>query len=154
MLEHSIIAVPITVLPADGCPCELCVDVKWAVAEPGGWRKRSNLDDTLPAQSGYSRDIKVWVKCSASVSNSQMPNSVVCLWGNSALVCPPLFYILMFYLFILKFMAEKADLPKPSDSNRHVSPTPTSRHQARKLAVLSRAKKEPEGALCRHGIFR
>ncbi|PWA30469.1 hypothetical protein CCH79_00015354, partial [Gambusia affinis] len=44
--------------------------------------------------------------------------------------------------------------PKSSDSKRHVSPTPTSRHQARKLAVLSRAKKEPEGALCRHAPTR
>ena len=43
--------------------------------------------------------------------------------------------------------------PRPSDSNRQVSPTPTDRHQARKLAVLSLAKKEPEGALRRQGIL-
>lgn len=46
-----------------------------------------------------------------------------------------------------------ADSPKSSDSNKQVSPTPTCRHQARKLAVLSRAKKEPEGAVRRHGIL-
>ena len=44
-------------------------------------------------------------------------------------------------------------IPKPSDSNRHVSSTPKSRHQDKKFAVLSLAKKEPEGALALHGIF-
>lgn len=43
---------------------------------------------------------------------------------------------------------------KPSDSNKHVSPTPASLHQDRKLAVLSRAKKDPDGALLLHGILR
>lgn len=45
-------------------------------------------------------------------------------------------------------------IPKPSDSNRQVSSTPTSLHQDKKFAVLSRAKKDPEGALALHGIFR
>lgn len=49
---------------------------------------------------------------------------------------------------------ESVHSPKPSDSNKHVSPTPTSRHQDRKLAVLSRAKKDPDGAVRRHGILR
>ena len=44
-------------------------------------------------------------------------------------------------------------IPKPSDSNRHVSSTPKSRHQDKKFAVLSLAKKDPEGALALHGIF-
>lgn len=44
-------------------------------------------------------------------------------------------------------------IPRPSDSKRQVSSTPKSRHQDKKLAVLSRAKKEPEGALALHGIF-
>lgn len=45
-------------------------------------------------------------------------------------------------------------IPKPSDSNKQVSSTPTSLHQDKKFAVLSRAKKDPEGALALHGIFR
>lgn len=57
--------------------------------------------------------------------------------------------ILKFYQ--LKFWRKY--IPKPSDSNRHVSSTPKSRHQDKKFAVLSRAKKEPEGALALHGIF-
>ena len=56
--------------------------------------------------------------------------------------------------FLAVWCREIVHSPKSSDSNRHVSPTPTLRHQARKLAVLSLAKKEPEGALCRHGILR
>lgn len=50
--------------------------------------------------------------------------------------------------------AGKGYSPSPSDSNKQVSPTPTSRHHDRKLAVLSRAKKEPDGALALHGILR
>lgn len=44
-------------------------------------------------------------------------------------------------------------IPKPSDSNRQVSSTPTSLHQDKKFAVLSRAKNDPGGALALHGIF-
>lgn len=54
----------------------------------------------------------------------------------------------------VSLLSRDLNSPKSSDSNRHVSPTPTLRHQAKKLAVLSRAKNEPEGALCRHGILR
>lgn len=54
----------------------------------------------------------------------------------------------------VSWLSRDLNSPKSSDSNRHVSPTPTLRHQAKKLAVLSRAKNEPEGALCRHGILR
>lgn len=37
-------------------------------------------------------------------------------------------------------------IPKPSDSNRHVSSTPKSRHQDKKFGCIV-SKKEPEGAL-------
>lgn len=44
-------------------------------------------------------------------------------------------------------------VPRPSDSNRYVSSTPMWRHQPRKLAVLSRAKKDPGEALHLHATF-
>lgn len=79
---------------------------------------------------------------------------IVSLWRGRCLSmdrdCPTFWFLAQWCLC----QGKKSDLPKPSDSNRQVSPTPTSRHQARKFAVLSRAKKDPEGALRRHGILR
>ena len=43
--------------------------------------------------------------------------------------------------------------PNPSDSNKHSSLTPYSRHHAKKLAVLSLANHVPDLALSRHFNF-
>lgn len=48
---------------------------------------------------------------------------------------------------------KRRELPKPSDSKRYVSSTPMALHQLRKLAVLSLAKKDPDGASFLHGTF-
>lgn len=106
--------------------------------------RRGNLCDTVPVQSSHSQQIEIWVRCLGNASDIQKAYSVVSLCGNWSPFVPHSYV----------FGRKRLHSPKPSDSNKHVSPTPTSRHQARKLAVLSRAKKEPEGADRRHGILR
>lgn len=148
----------IAVLPADCCPCELCVDVKGVEAGPVDVSPLSLRREGRAAVQPARYSTCTITPFTGDRNLSPMPRQ--CQWqpkpdcvvssGNWSLSVHHCDFLALWCV-----LAEKrVHSPKSSDSNRHVSPTPTLRHQARKLAVLSRAKKEPEGALCRHGILR
>lgn len=67
---------PVTVLPADCCPCELCADVKGVEAEPGDVCQRGAVQPAW--QSHHSQEIETWVQCPSSGLTSMM-KLFVCL---------------------------------------------------------------------------